>query len=333
MKKYLVYQPIGGVNNQIQSLVHALVMGDLLDRIVVLPHWKVNSQYEILKPTKEYFVISKIKDQVIDQEEFLKMVRDRNLESSLEIQDVQLTYRPEFSEKKFQEHFWALTNLIRDFSYFKHYNLTFSEKETLKIHSLLEQQDIIDLWGKDESEFLVFSFIFGYLDPSMDPLFLKKYKLVPPLYMSRISKFPKDKYLAIHFRRGDFKVYKDIYYQNRESFNNLFESLSCIWPSMENTVQCVDARLNFEKLQKIYISTMIQETDVDEYKELMYLRDKYDTFKVDHIGSVDGVESVIHDLVFCTLAEAFIGIRGSTFSKTITIWRELFFENKKSTFF
>lgn len=327
-EKYLLFQPIGGINNSYRGLLEALEIGNYLDRTVVLPHSRENSDKPWINPIEKYYKIINYK--VISLEEFKK--RKIPVKSLMKLE---LTYRYEFYNEKFQSFFKDIAEQVANYKYFKEdLSLDFERIIHLKINTFLCKEDVIEIFGNFKEKVLCFNFLFSLLDKTI--LSDINNNLQPQeIYFKKAQTFIEknnlENYLSLHFRRGDFKIYKEIYEENPEGFLSLFDQgLNSVWPSIDHILMKMDQTIKDHKLKKVFICTNSPNDD----EELKILCENYEVVRYIPERDLDPIEIALIEMIIASYGNVFLGNSGSTFSFQIHLWRQYIQKYKKNpTFF
>lgn len=327
-ERYLLFQPIGGINNSYRGLIEALEIGTYLNRTIILPHSRENSDKPWMNPIEKYYEIKNYK--TISLEEFKK--KKIKVKSLIKLE---LTYRYEFYNQKFQSFFKDIAEQVSSHHYFKkELSIEFERVLHLKMNMFLCKDDVIEIFGNFEEKVLCFNFLFSLIDKTIISDINNN---VQPhyCYFKKAIEFIETKhltnYLAIHFRRGDFKVYKDMYEENPHEFLSLFEGgINSVWPSLEHVIRKIKENLKQQNLKKVFICTNLSEDD----EEIKFLAKEFEIVKFKPNENLDPIEVALIEMIISSFSDSFIGNCGSTFSYQIFLWRKYcgIYKNKPTFF-
>jgi hypothetical protein len=325
MEKYLLYQPVGGLNNQYLGFIEALHIGKILNRTVIIPH--VSSQHDqpILGPITDHCTVSENSPfSLIHTKDFLNKFPSKKFPNLF---CLELTYRPEFYFDQFIDKFPGIKATVKDLAYYKHFNIQFENEINIKLDNVQTEEKIFELFEKVEDEVLSLNFLFNVMDYSMEEKRLQITLNVQPnpKYILEADKFfnslKDQKYVSIHFRRGDFQIYKDFYHQDSENFTKLFiVDFESIWPSVELCSEIIKEKLIELDLKCLFLASNLSSKDdeIIEFKKIF--QDSLVRFD-EKEENFNSIELAMIDMILCSRAVSFIGNIGSTFSKTISLWR------------
>lgn len=275
--KYLIYQPIGGLNNQYISLLEALLISSYLNRTLVLPHWKSQHDKPYSGVTEDYYEVSKLYENfnTISLNEF-KQIHSNNGSIELPIvYKLMLKYRCEFYYPKFKSMFKQICSVVKDLQYFKDFGILFKTEKNVNIEKNLTKEEIIELFGNVKENVLALNITFSLLD--LDRSFHERFRLMKLLqpkkcildyskqFIQTIPDISNNSYIAAHFRRGDFKIYKELYMDNESGFEKLFSinSLTPLWPSISEAAFTLKQIQHSTGIKTVFIASDCSDDDED----------------------------------------------------------------------
>jgi hypothetical protein len=325
MQRYLLYQPVGGLNNQYLGFIEALHIGKILNRTIVIPHISAQHDQPILGPITDHYTVSPDSTfSLIHTKDFLKKFPFQKFQNLF---CLELSYRPEFYYDKFIDKFPGIKATVKDLAYYKHFNITFENEINVKLDNVQTEEKIFELFENVEDEVLSFNFLFNVMDYSMEKKRLEITLNVQPnpKYILKADKFfnslKDQKYVSVHFRRGDFQIYKDFYYQDSENFTKLFiVDFESIWPSVEECSMFIKEKLIELNLNCVFLASNLSSKDDEIVNFKKSFPDSLIRFD-DEEENFNSIELAMIDMILCSRAVSFIGNIGSTFSKTISLWR------------
>eukprot|EP01080_Neovahlkampfia_damariscottae_P009977 gene9977-2295_t len=327
MTNYLLYQPVGGLNNQYLGFIEAIHFGILLNRTVVIPSISAQHDQPISGPITDHYTISSDSNyKVIQMKNFIEKFPKKKFKN---LHCFELTYRPEFYYDKFIDNFPGIKATVKDLAYFQHFGFSFETEINFKLEDVQSEESILDLFKNIKDEVLCFNFIFNIMDYTLEEKRLEitkniqpnpKYILKSDYYYNQLN---DQKYIAFHFRRGDFQIYKDFYHKDSFNFTKLFiVDFESIWPSVETCSKDIKHQMNLNDLKTVFIASNLSSKE-DEIKQFKFNfpNDSLIRYSEKEDENFNSIELAMIDMILCTRAEIFIGNIGSTFSKTISLWR------------
>ncbi|KAJ3170044.1 hypothetical protein HK101_011398 [Irineochytrium annulatum] len=359
--KFLMFMPWEQLGNQIIGFKSACALASMLDRVLVLPHlgYRVSkSQHQRTRfsaydyewtPFETYFDLESLLSlpcRIITQEVFLELNRGRSVGS--------LRYHhlgDSTSEDQLRDYYGGTLKLRYD-----------NVEWDVGVYYQLTDAKLLSLHGKDQSRVLALGSMFWYYDFGLQ----QEYPLVhfydffntSSLYRQiteglrvterrgmaaktalRRLRLDSEGYVAVHIRRGDYKIKCDDLVRNIKNATlgtTLYDS--CFTPTSHLRRRLVEYFGSHLSKMAIFIATNANETERDEFTGLASMGWRRVIYQSDVLFDEDWPlyppdpnERVLVDQEMCVHALGFIGNLHSSISRGIVESRTL--KGQQSFFF